>query len=321
MLTATSFFIRHAYWIVFLWVLVEQLGFPVPSTPILLTAGTLTATHHLDLSLVLLSALGGSLLSDSLWYWLGKRYGGSLVRVLCRLSLESTVCVRKTEEYFAKRGPASLLVAKFVPGLGTVAAPIAGQTDMPFRWFLLYDAAGILLWTLTVTLSGKFFGDVLRQHPDALAWVGHSALVLVVVLFAGLLMWRLMQQRMFLREMRMARIFPDELKAQMDRGEEVFIVDLRHPLDYLPDPRTLPGALLLSPEKLKQELTLIPKNREVVLFCTCPSEAISAKAALELRKAGVAHVRPLYGGYDEWKKRGYPLVEIVQDVAQQRARA
>lgn len=321
MLTATSFFIRHAYWIVFLWVLVEQLGFPVPSTPILLTAGTLTSTGHLDLSLVLVAALGGSLLSDSLWYWLGKRYGGLMVRVLCRLSFESTVCVRKTEEYFAKRGPASLLIAKFIPGLGTVAAPIAGQTDMPFRLFLLYDAAGILLWTLTVTLSGKFFGDVLRQHPNALEWVGHSALVLVVLLFAGLLLWRVMQQRMFLREMRMARIFPDELKAQMDRGDEVFIVDLRHPLDYLPDPRTLPGALLLSPEKLKQELTLIPKNREVVLFCTCPSEAISAKAALELRKAGVTQVRPLYGGYDEWKKRGYPLVDIVHDVAQQRAGA
>lgn len=318
MLTATSFFIRHAYWIVFLWVLVEQLGFPVPSTPILLTAGTLTSTGHLDLSLVLVAALGGSLLSDSLWYWLGKRYGGLMVRLLCRLSFESTVCVRKTEEYFAKRGPASLLIAKFIPGLGTVAAPIAGQTDMPFRLFLLYDAAGILLWTLTVTLAGKFFGDVLRQHPNALEWVGHSALVLVVLLFAGLLLWRVMQQRMFLREMRMARIFPDELKAQMDRGDEVFIVDLRHPLDYLPDPRTLPGALLLSPEKLKQELTLIPKNREVVLFCTCPSEAISAKAALELRKAGVTQVRPLYGGYDEWKKRGYPLVDIVHDVAQQR---
>lgn len=310
MLTASSFFIRHAYWIVFLWVLAEQLGVPLPSTPILLTAGTLTATHHLDLSLVIVAALGGSLVSDSLWYWLGKRFGGTMVRLLCRLSFESTVCVRKTEEYFAKRGPASLLVAKFVPGLGTVAAPIAGQTDMPFRIFLLYDAAGIVLWTLTVTLSGKFFGDVLRRHPQALAWMGHSALLLVALLFVGLLLWRVMQQRMFLREMRMARIFPDELKAQMDRGDEVFIVDLRHPLDYLPDPRTLPGALLLSPDKLKQQVGLIPTNREVVLFCTCPSEAISAKAALELRKVGISNVRPLYGGYDEWKKRGYPLVEI-----------
>lgn len=315
MLTASSFFIHHAYWILFLWVLVEQLGIPVPSTPILLTAGALTATHHLDLLLVLGAAIGGSLVSDSLWYWLGKRYGGAMVRLLCRLSFESTVCVRKTEEYFAKRGPVSLLVAKFVPGLGSVAAPIAGQTEMPYSLFLVYDAAGALLWTLTVVLGGRFFGVLLRQHPEALAWMGHSALILVALLIGVLLAWRMMQQRMFVREMRLARIFPDELKAQMDRGEEVFIVDLRHPLDYLPDPRTLPGAMLLSPEKLRQQVTLIPKNREVVLFCTCPSEAISAKAALELRKAGVSRVRPLYGGYDEWKKRGYPLVEIVKEFA------
>lgn len=321
MLTASSFFIQHAYWILFLWVLLEQLGIPLPSTPILLTAGTLTATHHLSLPLVLAAAIAGSLVSDSLWYVLGKRYGGSMVRLLCRLSFESTVCVRKTEEYFAKRGPISLLIAKFVPGLGSVAAPIAGQTEMPYRLFVLYDAAGALLWTLTVVLGGRFFGVVLRRHPNALAWMGHSALVLVALLFVALLVWRIVQQRMFMREMRMARIFPDELKAQIDRGEEVFIVDLRHPLDYLPDPRTLPGALLLSPEKLRQQTTLIPKNREVVLFCTCPSEAISAKAALELRKAGVSRVRPLYGGYDEWKKRGYPLVDIENDFAVEGAQA
>ena len=151
--------------------------------------------------------------------------------------------------------------------------------------------------------------------------MGHSSLLLFVLVLCCLLLWLMMQQRMFVREMRMARIVPDELKEQMDRGDEGFIVDLRHPLDYLPDPRTLPGALMLSPDKLKQQVGLIPKNREVVLFCTCPSEAISAKAALELRKVGVAHVRPLYGGYDEWKKRGYPLVDIVDDVAQEGARA
>lgn len=321
MLTATGFFVRHAYWILFLWVLVEQLGVPIPSTPILLTAGTLTATHNLDLSLVLLSALAGSLVSDSTWYWLGKRYGGSMVRLLCRLSFESTLCVRKTEQYFTKRGPASLLVAKFVPGLGMVAAPIAGETGMPFRVFVLYDAAGILLWTVTVTLCGKFFGDVLRRYPNALAQVGHFALLLVAVLFLGLLAWRVAQQRMFLREIRMARIFPDELKALLDRGDAVVVVDLRHPLDYLPDPRTLPGALLLTPDKLMDQIALIPKNQDVVLFCTCPSEATAAKTALQLKKAGIAHVRPLYGGYDEWKKRGYPLVNIERDMAAQAVEA
>ena len=316
---ALNFFVRHAYWILFLWVMLEQLGVPAPSLPILLTAGALTATHQLDWPLVLAAALAGSLVSDSAWYWLGRRYGGAMVRLLCRLSFESTVCVRKTEEYFAKRGAASLLVAKFIPGLGTVAAPIAGQTEMPYRRFVAFDTAGVLLWTLTATLAGRIFGNVLQRYPDAMAWAGHSALLLIALLFAGLLAWRVLQQRIFLREIRMARIFPDELKAQLERGDEVVVVDLRHPLDYLPDPRTLPGALRLTPEKLMRDARLIPQNREVVLFCTCPSEATAAHTALQLRKAGISRVRPLYGGYDEWKKRGYPLVEI--DPASESVRA
>jgi len=270
---------------------------------------------------VLLAALAGSLISDSLWYWMGKRYGGLMVRLLCRLSFESTVCVRKTEQYFTRRGPASLLISKFIPGLGTVAAPIAGETGMDFRLFVLCDAAGILFWTLTVTLCGRFFGDLLKHHPNALSWVGHFALALFLVFFFGFLAWRFIKQRMFLAEIRMARIFPDELKSQIDNGTQVVIVDLRHPLDMLPDSRTLPGALRLTPDRLMAQIQQIPRDREVVLFCTCPSEATAAKTALQLRRAGIARVRPLYGGFDEWKKRGYPLVEGSADLALEYARS
>ncbi len=317
---ALHFFLQHAYAILFLWVLVEQLGVPLPSTPILLAAGTLTATHKLALPAVIIAALAGSLISDSFWYWMGKRYGGLMVRLLCRLSFESTVCVRKTEEYFTRRGPASLLVSKFIPGLGTVAGPIAGQTGMSFRRFVFYDAGGILLWTLSVTLGGRFFGDILKRHPNALSWVGHFAIGLFLLLFAGFVVWRFIKQRMFLAEIRMARIFPDELKARLDEGVDVVIVDLRHPLDMLPDPRTLPGALRLTPDKLMAQVEQIPRDREVILFCTCPSEATAAKAALQLRRAGIQRVRPLYGGFDEWKKRGYPLVEGDADLALEFAR-
>jgi len=118
----------------------------------------------------------------------------------------------------------------------------------------------------------------------------------------------------------MARIFPDELKTRIEEGDDVIIVDLRHPLDLLPDPRTLPGALRLTPDKLMAQLEQIPRDREVILFCTCPSEATAAKTALQLRRAGIQRVRPLYGGFDEWKKRGYPLVEGNADLALEYAR-
>ena len=176
---AYDFFLHYAYAILFLWVMGEQLGVPVPSIPLLLAAGTLTATHKLSFPLVLFAVVLGCFVSDTLWYMLGKRFGGTMVKLVCRLSFERSTCVRKTEDYFTKYGEQALLVAKFVPGLGTVAAPIAGQTGMKYRVFLAYDLAGALFWATTITLVGRFFGDVLRVHPGALSWMEHFAGALV----------------------------------------------------------------------------------------------------------------------------------------------
>src|ERR1700683_3337053 len=184
---ALDFFVKYAYWFVFLWVLTEQLGIPVPSTPLLLTAGTLTGTHELHLPFVILSAVAGSLIADSIWYLFGKNYGAAVVRLVCKLSFESTACVRKTELYFTKRGPASLLVAKFIPGLGAVAAPIAGQIGMGYGKFALYDAGGILLWSGTVTLVGRFFGDWLNRNPHAFRITAHFFGGFFVLWFFGFL--------------------------------------------------------------------------------------------------------------------------------------
>jgi len=307
---ALDFFLHYAYWILFLWVMIEQFGVPIPSIPLLLTAGTLTATHKLSLPLVLIAVTLGSLVSDSVWYAMGKKYGGGVVKLLCRLSMESSTCVRRTENYFTRHGAGALVVAKFIPGLGSVAAPIAGQTGMRYRFFAIFDTAGILLWAVAFTLAGRFFGDVLKRNPNALEWVEHFAFLLFVLLLLGFFVWRFFRQRAFLREIRMARVEPNELKTMLDHEQPVYIVDLRHPLDYLPDPRTLPGAVLLSPDTLVQQADHIPRDRDVVLFCTCPSEATAAKMALAIRKLGVYRVRPLRGGFDEWKRLGYPLVEI-----------
>lgn len=312
---ALDFFIKYGYWVIFLWVLTEQLGIPVPSTPLLLTAGTLTATHQLRLPFVLGSALAASLIADTTWYIFGKRYGSAVVRLMCRLSFESSACVRKTEGYFTKSGASALLVAKFVPGLGSVAAPIAGQVGMPYGKFVVADAGGILLWILTVTLGGRFFGDYLKHHPHALSEAAHFFGLIFGLLFVGFLVWRMLQRRAFLRSIRMSRMEPTELKELIDAGQPVFIVDLRHPLDYLPDPRTIPGSLSLTPDKLVAESDRIPRDQEVVLFCTCPSEATAARMALKLRELGIHRVRPLRGGFEEWRKLGYPLVDIANAAA------
>jgi membrane protein DedA with SNARE-associated domain/rhodanese-related sulfurtransferase len=280
-----------------------------------LTAGSLTATHKLLLPAVIVAVVAACFVSDSLWYLLGKRFGGSVVKLLCKFSLESSTCVRKTENYFTQRGPQALLLAKFIPGLGTVAAPIAGQSGMLYGNFLLYDMAGATLWAVAVALTGRFFGDVLKRQPQIFSWVDHFAGILLVLAVIGILGYRIWKQRKFRSEVRTARLTPDELKAMLDAGKKVFIVDLRYPLDYLPDPRVLPGAIRISPDNLVARKAEIPSGRDVVLYCTCPSEATAVKTALKLRQVGVQRVRPLQGGFDEWKKLGYPLEDYPEDAA------
>jgi membrane protein DedA with SNARE-associated domain len=172
---ALAFFVHYAYAILFLWVLVEQLGVPIPSLPVMLTAGTLAATHRVSFSGSAGSVLAACLLADSVWYALGRRYGNAVLRLLCRFSFEAQTCVAKTENYFHRRGAVTLLFAKFVPGLGTVAAPIAGQTGMPYPRFLLFDLGGALGWWLLLWRSGEtqpavfcLAGPVCRRHlrPD-----------------------------------------------------------------------------------------------------------------------------------------------------------
>ena len=135
----------------------------------------------------------------------------------------------------------------------------------------------------------------------------------------GFFAYRLLKQRKFLQQVRDLRLEPAELKAMMDAAEEQgnippFIVDLRHPLDYLPDPRVLPGALRIGPNEIRQHSEIIPRDRDVILYCTCPSEETSAKLAMQLHKMGIYRVRPLRGGFDGWKAAGYPLTDYVEDV-------
>jgi membrane protein DedA with SNARE-associated domain/rhodanese-related sulfurtransferase len=309
--STVEIFLHYEYPILFLWVMLEQLGMPVPSTPILLTAGTLTATHGMRMHWVILAVLLGATAGDFVWFRLGGRYGNAVTRWICKFSLEAASCIRKTEDILTRHGAAGLLVAKFIPGLNTMAAPLAGQSKMPYRVFLLYDTIGTFFWASSLVLGGRFFGDAIRRNGIILHWVSRSAGVLILLIVAGLFLSRIVRQQLFLRRIRTLRIDPAELKAKLDRGEQPYIVDLRHPLDILPDPRMLPGAVRLQPSELLARNAEIPRDREVVLYCTCPSEATSARVALAMHRVGVSRIRPLRGGFDGWKNEGYPLVEIA----------
>lgn len=318
---ALNFFVQHAYLILFAWVLFEQLGIPIPSVPVLLTAGTLSATHRLHLSYCLLFVLASCLVADSFWYFLGRRYGGAVLRLLCRFSFEASTCVSKTEGYFTRRGPITLLFAKFVPGLSTVAAPIAGQTGMAYQRFLLFDLGGSAIWSLSFLLAGRFFGDIAQRSERFFSVLSRFAGVVFIVLVLSFLIYRVVKQRRFMAGVRSLRLEPAELmdlyqQAKARGCPPPFVIDLRHPLDYLPDPRVLPGALRILPSDVAAHSDTIPRDRDIVLYCTCPSEETSGKLALQLHKLGISRVRPLRGGFDGWKDAGFPLLDYIEPGSQ-----
>jgi rhodanese-related sulfurtransferase len=224
--------------------------------------------------------------------------------------MEPMACVQRTRASFKRTRKKTLLYAKFIPGLAILAPPVAGQSGIPLASFLLFDTIGATLWVGALLIGGRLFGDALRRDPSLLNWVGRfsgALLVLGIIMFFVL---RMVRTRRLLRKFAESRLEPAELKELIEAGEPVYIVDLRHPLELVPDPFTLPGALHIAPEDLTARAHQIPRDRDVVLYCTCPNEATAAHTALKLHKLGVQRVRPLRGGYDEWKKLGYPLQAV-----------
>jgi len=249
-------------------VLLTQLGAPLPAIPTLVVAGALAQQGHWHPALVVGLAVVACLAGDLPWYYAGRRYGYRVLNLLCRISIEPDSCVRKTEDVFARYGARTLLVAKFVPGLGTVAPPLAGVIGMSLPRFLLWDGAGAALWAGAYLLAGFAFRGQIENVVEMAAGLGGRLTAFVALLFAGWLAWKWHERRRFIRDLRMARITVDELKAKLDAGENVLIVDLRGALETSTAPETIPGALRFEDKDLATRHLEIPRDRDVVLFCT-----------------------------------------------------
>ena len=262
------FLIRHGYAVLFVWVAVEQIGFPLPATPLLLAAGALAGAGRLNFVLVIGTAVLASLISDMAWYEIGRRKGMKVLSLPCRMSLEPDSCIRRTEDVFARHGARSLLVAKFIPGLTTAAPPVAGIFRMRRSRFLLFDGVGAALWAGVFAGLGLLFSDQLEWLAGQVARLGTWLAAILVGGLAAYLLWKYVHRQRFLRRLRMARITADELKRKLDAGEEVMIVDLRHSLDFEAEPHVIPGALRLSAEDLDGRHHEIPRDRDVILYCT-----------------------------------------------------
>jgi membrane protein DedA with SNARE-associated domain len=264
----SPFLLRHPYAILFGVVLAEQLGLPLPSVPVLLAAGALAGLGGMDAGSALVLALLATLTADLVWFEAGRRRGHRVLQLLCKVSLEPDSCVRRTEDVFARHGPRSLLFVKFVPGLGLMAVTLAGAFGLRRRRFLLYDLPGAVLWASAYLALGYAFSGQIETALEAVRRLGVTVAGGIAVLAAAWLFWKYVQRRRFIRDIHMERISPDELRRKLEAGEPIAIVDLRHRLEFEADPRTLPGALRMDAAELAARHEEIPRDRDVVLYCT-----------------------------------------------------
>lgn len=233
-----------------------------------LAAGALVGLGRLDPVAAVLAALVPTLVADGLWYELGRRKGTRVLRFLCRLSIEPDSCVRSTENLFSRQGPRALLVARFVPGLSTVAPPLAGIVGMSPRRFLLFDTVGTLAWIVSFGVLGGLFGhrlDVLGEWLSGMGAGGFLVLGVALALYLGLKAWRRQQ---FLQGLRVDRVTPEELHGRLQAGDAVQVVDVRHRVEVQSDRRILPGALVLPAEDLEVRFAELDLQRELVVYCT-----------------------------------------------------
>jgi membrane protein DedA with SNARE-associated domain len=291
---------RHGYALLFFWVFAEQGALPIPSAPLLVAVGALIRTGRLNAGEAMACCLAGALAADIMWFHFGRTRGKRVLRFICRVSLEPDSCVRQTENAFLKYGLNTFLIAKFVPGLNAVAAPLAGDSGAGAARFLASDSLGIVLWSGAYMGVGYIFSDQVEKALGYAQRLGSGVLVLLMGLFAAWALGKLFQRQRFLKKLAVARITPEELRIRMDAGEDLYIVDLRTALDN--DSPPIPGAIRLSTEDLTSGSKQLPRDREIILYCSCPNEASSARAALLLKSHGITQVRPLLGGAEAWDR-------------------
>src|SRR5438874_7121243 len=302
-----EFLVRHGAAVLFAAVFVEQMGIPLPAAPWLLTAGTLAATGRINWFVALSAATVGSLLADLIWFYLGRHYGNRVLNLLCRISLEPDSCVRRTQDVFARYGMRGVVVAKFIPGLSTLAPPLAGSSGVSAPRFFMFDSVGSLLYAGGLILVGVLFSRQLEQVLAAFASLGGGALGIVAGLLALYIGYKYFQRYRLLRELRMARITVDELHQKQESGENLVIVDLRPQSELEQDPSIIRGAVHLVLDEIEHRHHEFPRDRDIVVYCSCPNEATAARVALLLQRRGFTRVRPLLGGIDAWREQNYPM--------------
>ena len=291
---------------VFVAILAEQCGLPVPGFLILVVAGAESVADGRTGESIVAIAVVACVLADLGWYVAGKRFGSRLLKGMCRLSLEPDSCVSNTEHIFERLGASCLLIAKFVPGLGAVATAMSGVIRVRLWVFLAFDFLGSLIWAgIAVLLFGRVFHAAIAEVVAQIAQLGRTGLVLVAAALAGYFGLKLWRRQQFFRELRMNRITVEELMRLIANGENPSIIDARPRASQVRE-GMIPGAIAF--DALTDDLESTLPTSEVVVYCACPNEASAARVAKRIIGKGFKRVRPLEGGIHAWQSAGYDVV-------------
>jgi membrane protein DedA with SNARE-associated domain/rhodanese-related sulfurtransferase len=299
---------QYGLMVVLLNVLLDQIGLPVPAVPTLIIAGAFAASGQLSLGELFAGSVAACLIADSGWYWVGQKYGIRVLKTLCRISLEPDSCVSQTQTRFERWGVNSLVIAKFVPGLAIIAPPLAGAMRIGWPRFLVLSTLSAALWAGFALLAGVLFRAQIQQLLQTLDQLGSAVVIVGASLLALYIAYKWWQRARFYSLLRMARIGVDELYELMQAGAAPVVIDVRSATARSLEPRWIPGALNISLSEVGQRLKDLPRDRDIIVYCTCPSEASAARVAKILMNHGFKRVRPLHGGLDAWLAAGYAVV-------------
>jgi membrane protein DedA with SNARE-associated domain len=260
-----EFLLRHGYLLLFAITLVEQLGAPLPSAPLLLAAGALAKAGQFSIAAVIGISVAASALGHLIWYEAGRRRGAAVLRLVCRISIEPDSCVRRTEDLFARHGARALVAAPFVPGLSAVAPPLAGMARMPLGRFFLLDGVGATAY------AGAFAGIGFIAGPELIAllrlclrfgaWIG-LAVGIALGVWLG---WKIAQRSAVARAATVPRIDADELRTRLDSQDPPVVVDLRS--EVTRGDRSIPGATPVGPRELPAWALGVSRDKEIVVAC------------------------------------------------------
>jgi membrane protein DedA with SNARE-associated domain/rhodanese-related sulfurtransferase len=303
------FLVQHGTIVLFAAVFAEQIGLPLPAVPFLIAAGALVGTGQMGLGMAVGAAVVAALLGDQVWFELGRRRGRRVLNWLCRISLEPTSCVRRTEDFFARHGVHSLVVAKFVPGLSTIAPPLAGIVGLPVPQYLLYTGLGTILWVGSGIGLGYVFSDQLERALFLTAHVGPTVGLILLGAVAGYVIYKALDR--YRVERLVPRLTAQQVNEKLTAGDDPVIIDLR-PLGDRQEIQGIPGSLSLSLEELSTRHHDLPRDRDVILYCACPEDAASIQAAWNLRKNGFTRVWPLAGGIEAWRAMTSKTGDLVR---------